>query len=149
MTSLAIFLLDGRRFGLPLECVERAIRAVAVTPLAGAPAVVAGVLDLQGRVVAVIDLRRRLGLPERHIDPADQLLIARSRTRTLALIVDAVTGVAEYGEHEWVAPTDIAPGTDYLQGIVRLDDDLVLIHDLDRFLSADEEQDLGRALRPD
>jgi len=146
MRPVAVFTLDERRFGLPLGSVERVIRAVAVTPLPKAPDVVAGVVDIRGEIVPVIDLRRRLGVPGREIAPGDQLLIARTPVRTLAMIVDAVTGVAECSERDWVAADAVVPRTGYLQGIARLADEMVLIHDLDTFLSLDEEQVLEQAL---
>ena len=72
--------------------------------------------------------------------------MAHTPRRTLAMMVDAVTGVAECDERDWVAVETIVPGTGYLQGIVKLADEMVLIHDLDTFLSLDEEQSLEQAL---
>lgn len=149
MTDIAIFVLDERRFGLPLERVERAERAVAVTPLAGAPQVVAGVVDYHGRILPVIDLRRRIGMAPRPIGADDHLLVAHSATRTLALAVDSVAGVAQYRDEDCVPPPAFEPDArqaDCLQAIARCGDGLVLIHDLDRFLSDGDERALARAL---
>ena len=146
MDRVAVFTLGERRFGLPLGSVERVIRAVAVTPLPQAPSIVCGVVNMQGQVIPVIDIRRHLGVQGREIALSDQLLVAHTPRRTLAMMVDAVTGVAECDERDWVAVETIVPGTGYLQGIVKLADEMVLIHDLDTFLSLDEEQSLEQAL---
>lgn len=149
MPTLVIFALDQGRYALPLERVERAVRMVEVTPLPKAPAIVRGVVNVQGRLVPVINLRRRFALPEREAALGDQLLIARSATLSLAMVVDAVIDVAECDARDYVASTSVVPGTDYVQGIAKLADGMVLIHDLDRFLSLDEAQSLDQALAAD
>ncbi len=149
MPTIVVFALDLGRYALALERVERAVRMVEVTPLPKSPAIVCGIVNVQGRLVPVINLRRRFGLPERATRLGDHLLIARSATRTLAMIVDAVSGVAECDTMELVASASIVPGTDYIQGIAKLADGMVLIHDLDRFLSLDEAQSLDQALAAD
>lgn len=149
MPSIVVFALDQGRYALALECVERAVRMVEVTPLPKTPEIVCGIVNVRGRLVPVINLRRRFGLPERATQLGDHLLIARSATRTLAMIVDTVSGVAECDAVEVVASASVVPGTDYIQGIAKLADGMVLIHDLDRFLSLDEAQSLDQALAAD
>jgi purine-binding chemotaxis protein CheW len=149
MPTLVIFALDRGRYALPLERVERAVRMVEVTPLPKAPAIVFGVVNVQGRLVPVINLRRRFALPEREAALGDQLLIARSARLSLAMIVDAVIDVAECDAQDYIASASLVPGTDYIQGIAKLADGMVLIHDLDRFLSLDEAQALDQALAAD
>ena len=141
-----VFALDQERFALPLDCVERAVRVVEVTPLPKAPAIVDGVVNVQGRIVPVINLRRRFGVRERDIELSDHLLIARTVGLTLAMIVDAVSGVVECSERQLVASETVVPGAEYLQGIAKLADGMVLIHDLDTFLSFDEAQSIKQAM---
>jgi purine-binding chemotaxis protein CheW len=146
VVSLVVFTLDGLRYAAALDAVERVVRAVEITPLPKAPEVVLGAVNLQGDILAVADPRRRFGLPERSLVPSDQLLIARTRSRRLALRVDSVAGVFDYPDADIVAAEAIAPGARYLAGIVKLSDGMLLIQDLDRFLSLDEEKRLTQAL---
>lgn len=143
---VVVFTLDDRRYGIALSAVERVVRMVDVTPLPQAPAIVLGVVNLRGRVIPVLDLRRRFRLPGRSFALADQLVIARTARRAVAFAVDAATGVVEYTERQAVSVRDIVPGVDYTEGVVKLADGLVLIHDLDKFLSLDEEQALDGAV---
>ena len=143
---LVVFELEQRRYALSLETVERVIRIVAVTPLPKAPEIVLGAINLQGRLIAVMNVRARFRLPDRSLALSDQLIIARTRNRPVALLVDAVAGVFEYPESQVVAAQALVPGTDYVAGVVRLSDGMLLIHDPDRFLSLDEEQRLDEAL---
>jgi purine-binding chemotaxis protein CheW len=142
-----LFSLDDQRYGLPLHAVDRVVHMVKVTALPRAPMIVLGVINVQGRVLPVLDLRRRLRRPARDVALTDQLIIARTASRSVALAVDAVTGVFEYCARQAVAAHDIVPGVAYTEGVVKLEDGLVLIHDLDSFLSLDEAAILDAALR--
>lgn len=144
--QLVVFRVDEQRYALPLTAALRVVRAVAVTPLPGAPATVRGVVDVEGRLVPVLDFRKRLGLPEREIGVDDQFLIATTAGRAIALAIDEVQDVTTAEPSAVTAPEAIAPGLDTLHGIAQLERGLVLIHDLERFLSLHELHTLDRAL---
>jgi purine-binding chemotaxis protein CheW len=143
---LVVFALHEGRYGLSLSVVERIVRVVEVTPLPKAPDIVLGVVNVQGRVIPVINVRRRFRLPEREIALTNQMVIARSARRPIALVVDSVTGVLETSEQQSVAAGDVLPELQYVEGVVKLDDGLILIHNLDKFLSLDEEVLLDQAI---
>jgi purine-binding chemotaxis protein CheW len=143
---VVVFTLDHQRYGVPLSAVERVVRMVDLTTLPRAPEVVLGVINVQGRVLPVMNLRRRFRLPERDISLTDQLVIARTPRRPVALIVDDVSGVLEYSAEEAVRARDIVPGIEHVEGVAKLPDGLVLIQDLERFLSLEEESALDRAM---
>jgi purine-binding chemotaxis protein CheW len=118
-----------------------------LTPLPAAPRIVLGVIDLHGSIVPVVNTRSRFGLPPRQVTPADRLVFVRTNRRRLALVVDDVDEVLEYPEDRIRRADDIVPGTDYLLGVAKLEDGLVLIHDLDTFLALGEERSLEEALQ--
>ena len=144
--QIIIFTLDDQRYGLPLPAVERVVRMVDITPLPKAPDNVLGIINVQGRVIPVINMRRRFRLPEWELALTDQLVIAHTARRPVALVADAVTDVHAYAEQEAVAAQDILPGVEYVAGVVKLENGLILIHDLDKFLSLEEDAQLDRAL---
>lgn len=143
---LVVFRLDVHRYALPLHAIERVVHAVAVTPVSDSPMVVLGVIDFEGRLVPVFNLRRRFGLPEQRLSPADHFVIAASAYGTVALVTDAVEGVIDH----WVLQRNVAEpwldDSDPIDGIVRCEDGLVLIQNLNRFLSAQEAVELHAAL---
>ncbi len=143
---IVVFSLDGRRYGLYLEAVEKVVRAARVTPLPGAPQAVLGILNYQGQVVPVFDTRKRFGLPEREIEPSDQFIIARTSLRIVALVADATFGVEHIPKRQMVAADRVLPGIRYIDGVVKLKDGMVLIHDLESFLSPSEREALQDAL---
>jgi purine-binding chemotaxis protein CheW len=146
---LVVFRLEGQRYGLDLERVERVLPQVALAPFPKAPAIVSGVFDLHGRLVPVVNVRRRFRLPERAPGVADQLLVVRSARRRLALAVDAVEPVVQVAAGELTAPEAVVPGLEFVRGIARLPAlGIVFVHDLDRFLSLDEEAQLAESGLP-
>ncbi len=143
-----LFSVGERRLALELGAVERVLRAVEVTPLPGAPPIVAGVIDVHGAVVPVLDLRARLGLPPRELAPGDAFILGRAGARRVALWVEAVQRVADLAPDALTGAERIGPGLDALSGVARLPDGLVLVEQLDRFLSLEDDAALERALPP-
>lgn len=144
--QLLVFALGGRRYGLRLSAVERVVRAVEITLLPRAPDIVLGVVDVQGRIVPVVNLRRRFGLPEREIVPTDQMIIARTARRPVVLLVDAVSDVQHCPEESLVGAPTVVAGTEYIEGMVALNNELILIQDLDELLSLEEDVSLDQAM---
>lgn len=143
---LVVFTLDEKRYALRLEAVERIVHIAEITPLPKAPEIVLGVVNVRGRVLPVVNIRRRFRLPEREDDPRDQFILALTSRRSLAVVVDAVVGVVERAEKEIIPAESIVSNTEYVDGIVILADGLVLIHDLEKFLSLDEARSLDAAI---
>src|SRR5688572_5800757 len=98
-----VFLLAGQRYALSLTIVSRIVRAVEITPLPDAPAIVLGVINVEGEILPVFNLRGRFLLQEREVGPNDQFLIARAGRRKVALVMDEAQGVIEHGQAEIIA----------------------------------------------
>jgi len=143
---LVLLKVDGQTYALHLEAVERVLRMAEITPLPGAPHVVEGVINMQGEVLTVVSIRRRLGLAERAVGISDSLVLARARKRRLAIIAESVLGVVERSADAVVSADDLAQGIQHIEGVLKTSDGLVLIHDLDQFFSPEEEQSLDLAL---
>jgi purine-binding chemotaxis protein CheW len=141
-----VFTLDVQ-YALHLDIVERVLRAAEVTALPMSPDIVLGVINAQGSVLPVVNVRRRFRLTEREMEPTDRLIIANTSRRRVALLVDSVTGVVERVKEDVIPAEAIVPRMGYVEGVTRLDDDILLIHDLDSFLSLDEERAVDDALK--
>ena len=144
--QLVVLQLDDQRYALRLDTVERVIRALEIAPLPGAPAGVLGVVNIQGQVMPVYDLRARLSRPSQPLRLSDQIVLARTNRRQVGVCVDAVAEVLTYQPEHEIAAAALGPGDAYVTGVVKLPDGLLLIHDLDRFLTPAEEHVLNRAL---
>ncbi|MBW3615730.1 MAG: chemotaxis protein CheW [Actinobacteria bacterium] len=137
--------VGGVRCGLPAAEVVELHRVVLITPLPGAPAAVEGVVDLRGNLVPVFDLRGRLGLPRRPPILTDHLVFARVASRLVGLRVDRAVDLVGLSSSRIEKGLALAAAP-YVSGVARLDDGLVLIHDLVTFLSAEEVAALDDAL---
>ena len=142
-----VFTIGGQRVALELAAVERVVRAVEITPLPKAPEIVQGVINVEGRIVPVFNLRRRFGMADRELGPDDQMIVARIPGRRAALVVDEAIGVAAYPAEAVTRAARILPGLEHLEGVVKCEDGLIFIHDLSRFLSVPEDCALGEAMR--
>jgi len=144
--QLVAFMLDEQRYGLRLSVVERVVRAVEVISLPSAPDIVMGVINLAGQVVPVVNVRRRFRLPEKELGLDDQLIIAKTVGRTVALLVDSASSLVKVSAGDVIHASKILPRIDYIDGVAKLEDGMILIHDLDKFLSLEEERVLDEAM---
>lgn len=142
-----VYAIDEQRYALPLSAVERVVPMVEITPLAEALDYVAGVINLHGRIIPVLDCRKRFQHRMREAELSDQLLIARIAQRTMALWVDRVEGVIEPTMGEVVPAAEILPEMK-AQGAMKLPDGgIVLLPNLDPSLLPKEEKPHGLAMK--
>ena len=144
--EVLLFTLEGQRYGLPTGDVRELVRAARLTPLPHAPAVVEGLLNLRGELLPVLDLRRRFRHPPRPLSPLDHFIVARAGARGVVLRVDRAEGLRVLAPGEWDATPRELPGVGLVAGAAKLEDGLVLVHDLRSFLSEAEALELDAAL---
>lgn len=126
--------------------IQEVARASAIAALPKAPAIVEGVINVRGDVVAVLDIRQRFGLPPHALALDQHLIIARAGLRLVALRVDRALDWVVIDEESIEPAARVAPGAEYVAGIAKLGDGLLVIHDLETFLSLDEAQRVDAAV---
>ncbi|PKP34168.1 MAG: chemotaxis protein CheW [Bacteroidetes bacterium HGW-Bacteroidetes-17] len=146
-SNIVLFSLDEPRYALYLSAVERVIHSVEITPLPKAPDKVLGVINIQGEVIPVIDIRKLFHLPTRDLSLDDQFIIARTSKRLVVLVVDSVAGVSEIANDQLVNAEESLSFAGYLSGVTVFENKIILITDLEKFLSMDEEQVLNKAIK--
>jgi len=144
--ELLVFEVGGQRYGLPAADVRELLRAVTLTPLPRAPAIVEGVINVRGVLVPVLDIRGRFRLPPKPPEPSDHLIVARAGGRVVALRVDRAVELARLEPAAVERAEAVVPGVAYVAQMAKLPDGLVLVHDLSTFLSHAEAADLADAL---
>jgi purine-binding chemotaxis protein CheW len=157
VVGVLTFELGGQRCALISSEVLEVQRVVAMARLPRCPEIVEGVIDLRGKLVPVLDIRSRLGLPPRPLALSDHLVVAHvarkaggtspeaSGPRVVAIRVDRALDLLAVPQTKIEDPRPVA-GAAQTAGVAKLADGLVLIHDLRTFLSLDEEQQLDQAL---
>lgn len=142
LATWVTFRLAGETFALPVEPVREVLRVQSVTRVPHAPEPIRGVSNLRGRVIPVIDLRVRIGLPAADLDRASRVIVVGSRGRLLGLLVDAVRHVVHLDLDRVQAPPEdvMTVQSDYISGVYHLEDQLVLLLDVDRALIVREPE---------
>jgi len=134
LNALLIFRLDVRLYAIPLHFVQRVVRAAEVTPLADAREPVLGLINMEGEILPVMNMRRCFRVQERDMETSDQMIVAQTAERKVCLWVDDVTEIREVGEQEIVSRERILPDIGQIDGAIPCEDGMVLIYNLDRVL---------------
>ncbi|MBW1783442.1 MAG: purine-binding chemotaxis protein CheW [Deltaproteobacteria bacterium] len=140
-----VFTLEDQPYALGLDAVERVIRAVSLTRIPDAPEILMGLINMHGKIVPVLDIRNRFHLSPRAIDISDRMVISQISGRSVAIIVDSIEAVVEFGQEEIRKATEILPdmGGGYVEGVGRLNQDTVLIYDMNKLFSIEEIRELN------
>lgn len=137
--------VEDRRVAFPVTHVHEVLTAAEVLPLTHAPDLVRGLLNLRGEPLPVLDLRTRLGLAMQEPDPDDHVLVCRVADRRVGVWVDRAVDVTTV-EAGALAPLPPHAPTRHIAGVATLDDGLLLVTDVDSFLSVEEATQLEVAL---
>lgn len=146
-SEILVFEVAGVHYALPVGSVEEILRAVAIVPLPQAPPVIEGLIDVRGSVVPVLDLRSRFRLPPRAVRPSDHLILAHAGPRRVAVRADRAVDLVRLDPARVEEASRVVPAAEFVAGIAKLSDGLVLIHDLGGFLTQAEAERLDRSLR--
>lgn len=133
---VVIFRLADEFYALDIQAVQEIVRMQAITSIPGSDAWVEGITNLRGRVVPVIDLRKRCGIEPRAHTADTRIVVVGSSSGMVGLIVDSVSEVMRIPGDQIEEPSAIVsvPENTYLRGIAKLENHLVSLMDLDRVL---------------
>jgi purine-binding chemotaxis protein CheW len=148
-SHFVVFTMDDQKFALPLASVEKIARAVDVRPLPKISEVILGVINVEGRIIPVVSLRKRFRLTDRPVNIGDHMIISRTPKHTLALLVDSVIDIIEIDDHDITDQKAILDEMEYVKGVIKLENGIILIHDLEAVLSLEESRHLDNALEKD
>lgn len=140
LLQLVTFSIDEEEFGVNILKVQEIIRIMEITRVPRSPEFVEGVINLRGRVILIVDLRRRFGLAAIAHDKDTRIIVIELNSLVVGFIVDAVSEVLRIPA-DTVEPTPpVAAGVDseYISGVGKLQDRLLILLDLDKLLTAED-----------
>jgi purine-binding chemotaxis protein CheW len=145
--QLVSFKLGGETFGIEITKIREIILVGEITRVPEAPSYVKGLINLRSTVIPVIDLRSRFSLAETELTADSRIMVLHVGTRTIGIVVDSVNEVLRVtGEQISPAPPTVASaGNDYMTGLVRLKEDLLILLDVDRLFGDEEAEALAAA----
>lgn len=138
MDKHIVFRLAEREFGIEIKSVVEILKAQKISVIPELPDFITGVITVRGDVIPVIDMRKRLGVKPQPTN--ERVIIVRSGTEKIGLVVDEVKEIAGFASVDIVPPPSIFKGlkTEYMKGLGKKKERIVILLDLARFLSAEE-----------
>lgn len=140
MVELVGFVVGNEEFGIDIQKVQEINRMVEVTHVPRAPSFVEGVINLRGKVIPVISMRKRFGLPEKEKDSSTRIVVVEVKGSIIGFVVDSVSEVLRIPESTIEPPPDIVAGIDaeYIVGVGKLEDRLLILLELGSVLSREK-----------
>ncbi|HEX2868310.1 MAG TPA: chemotaxis protein CheW [Ignavibacteriales bacterium] len=145
LLQLVSFTIGREEFGVDILKVQEIIRMIEITSIPNSPSFVEGVINLRGKVIPVISLRKRLGLERLEHDRNTRIVVVELSGRTIGFIVDSVSEVLRIPQNTTEAPPSLVAGinSEYITSIAKLEGKLLILLDLDKVLVEEEKQLLG------
>ncbi len=145
--QIVVFELGAERYGLDIATVYEIIRHQPITAGPQAPAFVEGVINLRGRIIPVVDLRERFAMADGELTKASRIVVADAGGTRVGLVVDGVSEVLMVPTDAIEPTPEVAANADheYLRGIAKLGDRLIILLSLDGLFGTDEAAALAAA----
>ena len=136
LLQLVTFKLDVEEFGIDILRVQEIIRIMNITKVPNSPEFVEGVINLRGRVIPVINLRRRLMLPTIEKDNKTRVIVVELSGKTVGFIVDEVNEVLRIPKSITEPPPEMTAGidSDYITSVGKLEDKLLILLDIEKLV---------------
>lgn len=133
---LATFFLDREEYGVDVRLVEGFRRVTQITPVPRAPAFIRGVINLRGRIIPVVDLKKKLGIGEVQDSRAARIAVVKIQDRLIGMLVDGASQVLKVPVSSIEPAPDevVEKGGDYIRGVAKLEKRLIILVDLHRIL---------------
>jgi purine-binding chemotaxis protein CheW len=134
------FRVGDETFGVPIALVHEIVRVPEITAVPEAPNCVEGVINLRGKIISVVDLRKRFGEKQIHAGKKNRILVAEIEGKLVGLIVDAASEVLKISPSEIEPPPNVFDESDvnYVTGVGKLQGRLVIMVDLSKILRGGE-----------
>lgn len=142
--QLVTFNLGKEEFAVPILQIQEINRLTEITRVPKSPDFVEGVINLRGKVIPVIDLRKRFGLPQGELGKYARIIVVNMDSRMLGLIVDSVSEVLRLSEDAIEPPPPVVAGIDseYIRGLGKMEGRLLILLDLNKILTKEEKREL-------
>ncbi|HTY60160.1 MAG TPA: chemotaxis protein CheW [Bacteroidota bacterium] len=146
LLQLVSFNIGGEEFGVDILKVQEINRMLEVTRVPNAPEYVDGVINLRGKVIPIIDLRRRFDMERKEHDKNTRIVVVELQGKVVGFVVDAVSEVLRIPKSVTEPPPPIVAGinAEYITAVGKLDDRLLILLDLEGVLSEGEKPAIRR-----
>ncbi len=140
LLELVNFRLNREEFGIDILTVKEIMRMRQITRMPNSPDFIAGVTNIRGNIIPVVNLRSKMGLPEKEYDKGTRIIVVEVSGTITGFVVDAVTEVLRIPSNITEAPPKIVAGinSEYIKSVGKLDNRILILIDLEKVLSTTE-----------
>lgn len=140
--QLVSFRLANEEYGIEITKVQEIILMGEITRIPQTPVYIKGLINLRSSVIPIVDLRQRFGMDCSNPTDETRIMVVNVEGRTIGIIVDAVSEVLRVSQNHIAPPPPVvaALGKEYLTGLVKFENRLLIMLNIDRILSLDESQ---------
>ncbi|MBA4389346.1 MAG: chemotaxis protein CheW [Syntrophus sp. (in: bacteria)] len=142
--QLVTFKLGSEEFAVDILKVQEINKMMNITKIPNAPAFIEGVINLRGKIIPIVDLRKRLGFKDQDYDKSTRIIVVELDGLVLGFIVDSVSEVLRIPENTIEPPPTMIAGieSEYIEGIGKVDDRLLILLELKKIFSSPERKDI-------
>jgi purine-binding chemotaxis protein CheW len=142
IVQLVTFKLGNEEFALDILKVQEINRVVEITKVPKAPNFVEGVINLRGRVIPIVDIRKKFHLNIKEATKETRIIVVNIMSKTIGLIVDSVSEVLRINSSTIQPPPPLIAGldSDYIKGVGKLDERLIILLDIDKIFTTGEHK---------
>jgi purine-binding chemotaxis protein CheW len=142
--QLVTFTLDNEEFGVDILKVQEINKMIDITRIPNAPPFVEGVINLRGKIIPIVDLRKRLGFEAKVSDKSTRIIVVELDGIVLGFVVDSVSEVLRISESTVEPPPPLVAGIDseYIQGVGKLENRLLILLELKKIFTATDKKEL-------
>lgn len=142
--QLVTFKLGTEEFGVDILKVQEINKMMSITKIPNAPTFIEGVINLRGKIIPIVDLRKRLGFRDQPYDKSTRIIVVELDGLVLGFIVDSVSEVLRIPENTIEPPPSMVAGieSEYIEGVGKLDERLLILLELKKVFSSPEKKDI-------
>ncbi len=142
--KIIVFNIMDDEYGLEIEYIQEIRKMRRITYIPQAPDFVKGVIKIRGRVIPLIDFRKRMGLPFKEYGDYTKIIIVNLESHIIGIVVDMVSELLTIPQGNVDHPDSVLASVDFLKGVGNIPGRMVLIVDMDKVLSLDDKKDLSK-----
>lgn len=149
VNQFVIFTLGEEKYGVDINKVREIITMQSITLVPGSSGLIEGIINLRGYVIPIFNIKRKFNLAEGEFSAQTRIVVIEVSNNTLGIIVDGVSEVLRIPGHIIESPSSIIAAsidTNYIEGIAKMEDKLIIMLDLEKILSAENKLEMAKAI---
>lgn len=147
--KVVVFKIDDDEYATSVEQVERILENETITKIPDSPEFLVGVINYQGRIIPIIDLKKRFNLNSKSVNQNSKIILAKDTKGDIGLIIDSVSQIVDISSDSISEPPDVISGIikKYIKAIIKLDKKIIIYINLSEILEFSEKNNINELVK--